>query len=888
MDELQRAANENYRIVREFDFDERPLGNFEDTPMRWERLRGLGLPAFARAVLDDEVGYGAPPSFRLGIETGNVAFEYAVNDLTVVPQSQYLLVGHIRAVGLAHSRAFLAAYLVDRLGERIPGSERVSDLVHSTGADVEPWQRVSLELTTDAPTAYALRIQVWLLQSYVWRPVSGGELDPIIRRDVHADAWFDDLRVFRLPRARLSFSNPGGLIAPGAEEEFRLEVSATTTQQLSADLTLTDADGVVVHQQQIPIPDARQVGARPDVSHRHGGARLADDAPSVSQLASFAVEARARVPSLPAGMYEARVRLRGADDALLDRRMRIAVLPDLGPPPDRLPRYGVNLGRWPALGTSDGAQALVLHLGCGSVKIGVEAVSSEQAQRINEDLAEVSRLVGVLSEARVDPVAVILPPADAGPDSAATSRYVRETPAWRERFGPVFAHFGGLLPAWQLGAESSELADSKSWDGALLEDLRRYMLRYVSLPRLVVPRDALEDVPDSEFDASILAPASVPARGLPALLDFMLQDPGGGRRWLAIETPPEGELTPRWRAIDAARRIILASALADDRVFVDAPFEHATFGGEGAWQPTELYIPLRTVFHMLNGMRCVRALQPEPSTVALLFRGTGDACLVIWTWRAEPLSNPVELYLGENARATDLFGAPVELELDRGPTRVLARPVPIFIRGVDSELTELQSSYTFEPRHVEASADGEQPTLTFENPYDTPLQGEIRVTPPSAWSVEPTAIRFSLAPGQRFQQPMQFRPPPREVAGDYEVRMEFRLDAPTPARLTFREPVSLGLSGIRADTHAYWQGGDLVVEQQIRNLTQKALSFLAYCEAPGRARAERMFIDIQPGEAQTQFYLYKDAADLRGSILQAGLEEVREHRGLNQLVVVPN
>ena len=75
-----------------FDFDERALGNYDDTPMYWEQLRGDGFPAlYAKGRFDDQVGRDAAPSFRLDIATGNVAYEYRNLDLTVVPESDYFM-----------------------------------------------------------------------------------------------------------------------------------------------------------------------------------------------------------------------------------------------------------------------------------------------------------------------------------------------------------------------------------------------------------------------------------------------------------------------------------------------------------------------------------------------------------------------------------------------------------------------------------------------------------------------------------------------------------------------------------------------------------------------------------------------------------------------------
>jgi len=198
-DEPQRGPNSDtqptdfYKLVKHFDFDEQPLGNYEETPMHWIRLAGPGLPTYARGRFDHEVGHEAPPSFQLRLIGGNVGYEYQQRDLTVIPGSDYRVDAYVQTEGLRQARAFLEVYLVDRYGETIPRSNRVSELIRSDPSEATAWQLLRVDVPGDYPTAYALRPRLWILQSYVWCSPSELEVDPIVRRDIHARAWFDDI-----------------------------------------------------------------------------------------------------------------------------------------------------------------------------------------------------------------------------------------------------------------------------------------------------------------------------------------------------------------------------------------------------------------------------------------------------------------------------------------------------------------------------------------------------------------------------------------------------------------------------------------------------------------------------------------------------------------------
>lgn len=877
---------EFYRLVRQFDFDERPLGNYEDTPMHWVRLRGEGFPGFARGVLDDHVGHTAPPSFRLSIQTGNVAYEYRNLDLAVAPESDYIIVGHIRAQGLVHARAFLAAHFVDRFGVRVPGSERVSEMVRATGDDDEPWQRVSLSLSSHTAGAYALRIQLWILQGYVWKLVDPDEVDPIVRRDVFGTAWFDDIQVLRLPRARLRFSNPGGLVAPGREEAFILELNSTVAQQLRAELAISDEDGRPVFREVLDIPTERPGVPPPTRNGRLGRAR--EEAYTLASHAERARTAlRVPVPPLPPGLYDARMQLRGASESLLERTVRFAVLPELDAPPAVAGGFGVDLGLWRSADV-DGPVELLTQLGCGAARVGVPLSQDLAPADDGGRLFEISNLVRTLAQARIESTGVILATdIPAALDTSATWRLVEQDRNWRTRLSPVLAHFGGLLPTWQLGRERGELRSGGGWTAEAVSELRGHLRRFVTLPRLVIPQPITDPEPLEGDIASVWAPALLSARNLPYALDFLADAPLSARYWIALEGPRAQDGPRLWRQIDLARRIVLAAALNPERVFVEAPMRQVDDGVQALWQPDEYYVPVRTLMHHLADKRCTYAMTPEPSTIALIFGDGHGGRMVLWTWRETPLEEPLSLYLGGAPAAQTIFGQRVPIRVVDGRAQVPVGPVPLIVSDFDPPLLRLQASYRLSPNYVEVHTSKPHPVLSFENPYDTRIQGRVRMAAPESWRVEPDEFTFVLEPGERLEQPLTLTSPPRQVASTYELRTRIQFSGPRDAELDFREPITLGLRDLLFDIHTFWIGDDLVVEQSLRNISSEIVHFSSYCQAPNRPRQERFFLEVQPGQSQVQSFVFPAARELAGANLYVGIEEIHGQRWLNRLVHVP-
>jgi hypothetical protein len=178
--------------------------------------------------------------------------------------------------------------------------------------------------------------------------------------------------------------------------------------------------------------------------------------------------------------------------------------------------------------------------------------------------------------------------------------------------------------------------------------------------------------------------------------------------------------------------------------------------------------------------------------------------------------------------------------------------------------------------------------LTFRNPYDARLSGEVRLAPPGNWQIEPTVFNFLLEPGETLAEPLSLTLPPRQIAQIYNLDVWLKLHSPESAELHFPESLTVGLREIVLEGTAYWKGADLVVEQALHNLSHHAVSFTAFCDAPGRARQEREFLEVAPGQLATQSYVFPESrADLVGTRLHMGVREIDGPRTLNQFAEVP-
>jgi hypothetical protein len=257
----ETLSAERGRLVKLFDFNEEPLGNYDSQPMHWQRHRAVGFPHYLSAGFDRNIGDPAAPCFRLDLNGGSIAYHYRTRSIEVAKNSDYVIFCTIRTEKLRRARAYVSAAMMNRVGEIIPDTEVFSRTVGDE-AEQGRWQRIQLQLL-GARDARFITLSLWLTQPGItagYRPANEprNQID-----DIHGSAWFDDLRVYRLPRVRLETGIPGNVFDDPTPVKLRVLVCDTDGTGLSATLTVTDAADVVRLNSALPIRPIEQVEPDP-------------------------------------------------------------------------------------------------------------------------------------------------------------------------------------------------------------------------------------------------------------------------------------------------------------------------------------------------------------------------------------------------------------------------------------------------------------------------------------------------------------------------------------------------------------------------------------------------------------------------------------------------
>lgn len=839
--------------------------------MFWVAQRGPGLPAFSKGVFDREIGYGAPPSFRLHAPLGSVAYEYVHPDLDVLPGAEYFVTARVRLDQVKHARAFLVAHYVDRFGEPIDASRRVSPLLRSDPLNPDVWYPVELRLPGEYPGAYSLRLTVALLQGSAWRDTSGA--DPVVTEDVRATAWFDDVRVYRLPRVVIGVRGQAPLVEAGSGPVLEAEIHNPTDRVLPAELVIERDGGSVVERRTIRVP------------------------------AQVTTPQAVELNPLPVGVYRARLTLVDQETVLIERSIRFAVLNPLPRGRGLGGRLVVDIPAGP-LADPRTLRRLIEGLGVGAVRVPIPLVSDLLSEQAREHFTTLSDLLRALNSRQIELIGLLRgnDTLYEPPHSLRTRDLLGSRTESEARLSPVLSrHIGGIIPSWQLGDEANENLDI-SWPESLLATVRSQLTRFTSLPRIVIPKriaeGPVEAAAGGEGSSARRDPplkvmpvsGSIATIELPGHLRFLRYERDADL-WLSLEDPAEPMREPGARITDLARRLILTYALDPERVVLPSALARSRDSGMLAWEPTWDYVALRNLVHYLNGLRGVGVIALENDGIALIFDGgRAGSCVAFWTWRASSIRTPVELYLGDRPRVVSLDGSIEPVDVADGRAQLRLTPMPQLLIDVDGALAMLQASFEVKPRLVQVHDPTPLPAIQFTNHYQTELRGVIHIDSlPDGWQLPERSIEFALGPGETLREALGIQLPPRYLAGRQSLGIELELSAPVLTDLSFSAPLRVGLRDVEVEMDAWWDRGVLVVSQQVRNLSERTISFTGFCQAPQRAYREQAYLGIAPGSSVERAFVFDDAtiAELAGATLHVGLREIGGDRELDQVIAVP-
>jgi hypothetical protein len=851
------------RVLKNIDFEERRLGNREDLPMHWTKIGGPGLPNYVDGKLADGRSHGGQWSFRFDLNGGSLIYRYDPMQLPIHAGAHYLMDCFVQTTVLPHARARLTAFFTDIDGHMIPDSTVHSEL-YAAKADGEGWHELSIDTTTRNPSAAYLAVQLELLQPSFYEPSDLGART-LFDQDIYGSAWFDDLTISQVPAVTLSSNHPGNVFRHSDPLELSVLVNDRYTDDLAAQLTITDAGGGLVY--------------------KHSAAL---DAPSAEDLGPGQKQLVVSLPDLAPGWYDATLDMASRGQLLGRQEVQIVRLADdqIVDRPD--PRFGVIATDLPVEGWSQ-LPGLLPIISAGRVKLAVWSAGGDIEQ---VDPAAFDTLLQQLEQNGITPTACLtgLPPdiarAVGGSDWGRLLTASGQT--WRPELDYLVARHANHLDRWQLGddKDAAQFVQNPQMR-AVYDLLYREFSKIVVKPDLAMPWPAWYDL-SGNLPATVAL--SVPPDVLPSQIPLYIQDIRGHEGHnLSLSLQLLDQRYGRQVQIrDLALRVIYALAGGASRIDLPLPFTVNISGKRAIPQPKELLLIMRTLLTQLSGAT-FRGRIPNTSNVdAFLFDRNGQGIMVIWTSAENAGIKKLALNLGDHPQRIDLWGNVTPLVLpDKANSVTLdVGPMPYFLVDIDSVSAQMRTSVGIDKPLLESNFKPHTRHIHFSNPGQSTISGTVKLVPPPGWMVTPTVFNFTLNPGESFDHALTIEFPYNSFAGTKAITAHFQIQSDRNTAFSVPVLVNLGLSDVGMRTMALRDKDDLVVQQMITNYGDKPIDYSAFVIYPGQPRQERLVQQLDPGRTIIKLYRFPNVHFIPNAKVRCGLRQVDGTRILNDEVPV--
>ena len=870
------APRDGSRILKQFDFEERALGNDEDQPMHWQKVTGSDLPHYVNGRMCTDRHRSGNYSFRMDLDGGSCIYRYQPGLLKVQPGAHYRLEGYCQTSILRYARARLTAYFTDQDLNPLPATVQHSELFSSKTDD--DWHLMSVELTADQTHATFLVVQMELLQPNQYSTSTLGQR-ALFLQDVHGTAWFDDLAVSQIPQVNVRTDRPGNVFRLSDPLKITVTVNDRETDDLTVQLVVTDAEDRRVYQRTGSVDIA--------------GATVI--APGLKELSMS-------LPSVKPGWYRASLIMMSHGIYVGQESIAWVLLADDGDTTAPDSRFGMVATDLPPEGWNQLPGFLPL-LSIGRVKLSVWSSTNDIQQM---DSMKVDQLLESLQLENISPTGCLLspPPKLSEALNGGTWLQLLNAPAdsWQTPLAFLISRHANRFDRWQIGADDTD-------DFAANPDMRKVynkvyaqFANLVDRPDLAMPCPLLYE-PAKPTPASLTL--SVPPTILPSEISLYLQEYHAREAdnvTLSLSLLDADRYGHDAQIRDLAQRIVYALASDVPRIDLPLPMHSRRQGDRMTSEPDELVIIMRTLLSKLSGCEFRGKLPIDKDIEAFLFEKSGQGVVVLWNKNDVTDAKPLSVSLGEQPVCVDLWGnsspllqpgsAPgddneeIRKRAASGQVMLRVGRMPIILTGVDAEMGRLRSSLCFDRPLIESSFESHTRHIRFTNPYQQPIGGVLKLHAPPGWNFNPPTFSFTLNAGESFDRELTIDFPYNSIAGPQNVTASFDLQADRHLAFTEPLPLRLGLSDLGTKCAAFRDGADVMVLQIITNYGDQTINYSTFAAYPNRPRIERLSSTLNPGQTSIKKYRFTNIAPGQTAKIRAGLKETDGSRILNDEVEI--
>jgi hypothetical protein len=287
--------------------------------------------------------------------------------------------------------------------------------------------------------------------------------------------------------------------------------------------------------------------------------------------------------------------------------------------------------------------------------------------------------------------------------------------------------------------------------------------------------------------------------------------------------------------------------------------------------------------HLAEGVRC------------LVLEGTGGSgALVIWNESASDPNVFLDLFLGDDPYAVDIWGNTMSIDQRDGKHRLPVGTAPIIVEGIDAKLARFRAGFRFVPEMIESSHKVHDIAVELTNPWGHVMSARLRLQPPEGWQMQPMSLPVTVAAGGTLRVPVGVTFPVHETAGEKLLQAHVNIDVGRTYALDLSAPVRIGLKDIEYDatlnivSDPRNPGRRLVeVTALITNRSDEPQSLYLHAVAPDRPRQQSIISQLPPAQTILKRFRFEGPDELSGQKVRVGVRQVEGAAMLNDALDVP-
>jgi len=865
--------------LRLFTFDDEADRTLDQLPqpVGWSRRRGPLFPEYVEAYIDPinaPNDYSGRRSLRFTLNGGQATYYSPV--VRIDADHSYVLEAWIRTEGIVHDAAMVSLSFLNYKTQRI--QRHLSTGVMGTH---EGFQRVRIGPLTPKPDFKFVVIGCHLMAGK--------------KMDIRGDAWFDDIRLATLPLVDLTTVGNRHYFVEGEPIVIEAKVRGREDDRK--------------HQLRLELETADTTSEKGKILRRNILQKEADDE-ELNKVGTHSylwplTEGGSEGTPLPNGYYRVRATFERGDESILEKETTFAVM-------QRASKSGRGIFGWSL--SEGGGEMEIPELadvaaqgGVNLIKYPLWSAGDSDDSRSTTDIAllmeRISRrdieLIGLLN----DPPKSLLDKFAQNLGGAGISKiFTMPDDFWHPSLESVIANYSFRVRHWQLGGESDKSFVGMKSLPNIVASIKQEFDRVGRDVQIGVhwdwnhPLPSSKDLPSSFLSLSTERDPENPTPGDEVLGAHLQQTKDVGiPRWVLLK-PLSTEHSLQERASDLVRRMMTAQLGKADAIFAYNPFdpEFGLLSPDGS--PTELFLPWRTTALALQGATFLGVFNLPGGSKNVVFSKPDEVLMVVWN------DHPTEekLYLGEEVMITDLFGrthpAPEEdvtenARSNQGLERAWKKqiistgPVPVIVRGCSGPVARWRLAVQYKHKRIPSMYGEHSESILGQNTFDQGVSVVAKLNFNDKWVIDQNKAPIQLAPGEKFQLPVELSFPNGASIGQFDTSIDFEVQAERGYRFTVYRPYELGLGHVTLDVKSHLENRNgrriLIVEQIVTNRTEplEILNFNCTLRVPGRKRQKRTVIKLGHG-TDNKVYWVPNADELIGKTVILGVAQIDGKRWL--------